>query len=231
MEKILRLDLEGTKSQFEICQQRWEDDVKVLEREKEEYETRLKTFMEEQQKLIERIFKSNSLRVGYVNITTRKLPLFGQQVSDDQIDFNWSAEEFIKANGGLEKIKLSAIKFGKGGANAIGGLQLLFTGVGEIRSPRFGAKNFDESKLTKSPFTKNENVTKVKVRVDRSKYLHEMKFYSGENEILTSNRYDTDGSYVEQNIGAEERIIGVYGVKNEYDFFSSLGFIVGKKEE
>ena len=58
-----------------------------------------------------------------------------------------------------------------------------------------------------------------------------MKFYSGENEILTSNRYDTDGSYVEQNIGAEERIIGVYGVKNEYDFFSSLGFIVGKKEE
>ena len=52
--------------------------MKVLEREKEEYETRLKTFMEEQQKLIERIFKSNSLRVGYVNITTRKLPLFGQ---------------------------------------------------------------------------------------------------------------------------------------------------------
>ena len=78
MENVLQLNLEGIKSQFEICQQRWEEDVKVLEREKEEYETRLKTFMEEQQKLIERIFKSNSLRVGYVNITTRKLPLFGQ---------------------------------------------------------------------------------------------------------------------------------------------------------
>ena len=78
MENVLQLNLEVIKSQFEICQQRWEDDVKVLEREKEEYETRLKTFMEEQQKLIEKIFKSNSLRVGYVNITTRKLPFFGQ---------------------------------------------------------------------------------------------------------------------------------------------------------
>ena len=78
MENVLQLDLDVVKTQFEICQQRWEEDVQVLKSEKEEYETRLKKFMEEQQKLIERIFKSNSLRVGYVDITTRKLPLFGQ---------------------------------------------------------------------------------------------------------------------------------------------------------
>ena len=90
----------------------------------------------------------------------------------------------------------------------------MFGGVGKIESPCFCAKKFDESKLTKSPFTKNENVTKVKVRVNKSKYLNEIKFYSGDNEILTSDQFTSNGSFEEQVIGAEERIIGVYGVKN-----------------
>ena len=94
------------------------------------------------------------------------------------------------------------------------GIQLMFGGVGKIESPCFCAKKFDESKLTKSPFTKNENATKIKVRVNDGKYHNEIKFFSGDNEILTSDQFTSNGSFVEQNIGVDERIIGVYGVKN-----------------
>ena len=153
IQDALHLDLEVVKKQFENCQQRWEDDVKVLEKEKEEYEDKLKTFMEQQQKLLEQIFQSKSLRAGYVDIVTRKLPLFGQQVSADEIDFEWSAEEFIKFNGGLEIIKLEAIKFGKGSDSSLGAIKLMFSGVGAIESPCFGAREFNEDNLTKSVFT------------------------------------------------------------------------------
>ena len=186
--------------------------------------------MEQQQKLLEKIFQSRSLRVGYVEIVTRKLPLFGQQVSADEIDFEWSAEEFIKFNGGLEKIKLEAIKFGEKG-NCLAGIQLMFSGVGEIESPCFGAKEFNEDTLTKSPFTQNADVTRLKVRIYNSMYQTELKFFSGDSEILTSAQFTSSGSFVEQKLDAQERIIGVYGVKGKQKYITSLGFILGKKAE
>ena len=77
LDTVLTLDLDSVKKMFESNQKKWIESAEVLEKEKEEFEDKLKNFMDQQKQLMKTIFKSKHLVPKKFEFKTKKLPLFG----------------------------------------------------------------------------------------------------------------------------------------------------------
>ena len=73
-------------------------------------------------------------------------------------------------------------------------------------------------------------ISSIKIRANKRQsgqfYLNEIVFLSDDKELLNSGQFAESGDFHSQNIGFNEQIIGIYGVKDQKEWITSLGFIV-----
>ena len=130
-------------------------------------------------------------------------------------------------------IKLRKIIFTGSSLDGICGIQLYFTD--NVISPLFESTR---KRPTQHLYIdQKQTITAIEARVayDQTKLaktqirehkINQLKFYGARKEvILDSKAYHGEGTLIKQKIPEDMVIIGVYGVKDDYNI-SSLGFLL-----
>ena len=167
---------------------------------------------------------------GQVRFKTRKLPLIGYQAYEGEVDFTWTAQsdyETKKLNNmpKLLELRLSSKSNSESG---LGSIQLAFTDG--ISSPVMSASGAEEASLDSHRIEDGASIRTIigqAIVGARNTWINKLVLRN-EKQVLAEASYSSSYGVVEskQTLGAQEAIIGLYGVKSGKKFIRSLGFIV-----
>ena len=99
--EIKHVQLENLMRQDEA---HWAENLEIIKRQAQEIQDEIKTFLAQQQEQLQSMINrslsmsrvSSAIAVIKPKFTLRKLPMWGQQVHADQINFDWPTEEMTK---------------------------------------------------------------------------------------------------------------------------------------
>ena len=154
---------------------------------------------------MEKIFQKQPLSLEF---KTRKLSLFGEQVSLKEVDFEWTMEQDCQRLGMISIPKLTAVKMTNKGklTSCLAGIQLIFSD--DISSPIFSADGMQEDSLFKHDIAQEQMISSIKIRANKRQsgqfYLNEIVFLSDDKELLNSGQFAESGDFHSQNIGFNE---------------------------
>ena len=160
----------------------------------------------------------------------RKLELWCAKVSSSKLNFEWPTRELLQQQD--EGVYLQSIKFKSNSSGYLTSVQCNLSNG--LSSPTFEqeglAANYHQH-LRTIELNRNRALRQVKAYDNNGEwpYLHDLRFLDSSGNVVHS--YDpTNKNYAESSvreIGENEEIIGVYGVKGDnYKWFRNFGFIV-----
>ena len=155
------------------------------------------------------------------NVELTRLPLFGKQISDDEIDFSFPSEDeikqIIKAGGEfplLQKVSMEG--------SLMTGIRLEFTNG--VSSPFYRTEN--GGKLYSGTVDQSKRIETVAMKVDpKTNKMSGVGLFDSTGKSLLKLKNGA-GEWVYQNIPKGEQIIGIYGSNTKDKYFKSIGFIV-----
>ena len=159
----------------------------------------------------------------------KKLPIWGEKVSSRAINFSWPSQKI------LDKLEpdafLKSLQFETAESFvAISRVHCILSNG--LKSPIFESKKLEFSSDSATvEFHQSRPVSAVIGIEDNDGSLMEIKFLDSVMKAIGSyNPYQERGKATMHRLAANEHLIGVYGVSNRKEWFTSFGFLVKAKQ-
>lgn len=153
----------------------------------------------------------------------RKLPLWGDQVADDELNFEWPTQAQFDKLG--PDVRLQSIEL-KGDYD--GWLSYVKCNLSDGTCSPIFASSATSHPMTVN-FDKDKPIRSVSAKDNNGAHIADLQFFDEKVGLLYEYKpINNRGEAKARPLGENEDIIGVYGVKTNYSF-TSFGFIVRAK--
>ena len=158
----------------------------------------------------------------------RKLPLFGEKVTPEEINFEYPRPYGLDALGDADSIRLRSLYFMSLGVEyqPIGRVTCIYDNGN--KSPNLACRGTRHEYEGRVDFPPNKVVRSVKMSHYAQSKLPAIGFFDEQGDLICG--YDPEGfgfdvNVEEQHLEEGESLIGVYGVKDKAKWFTSFGLI------